>query len=1254
MGIVYRARHLESGSEVALKTVLVPHVSFLQGLRRELRALSRIRHPGIARVLGEGVEEGVPWYAMEIVRGQSLRRYCGLPVDSGKHSDWWTLSVQQSSIGGALDGEVANTFPVADQAVDGFSTGGELPVSEGEATTDNPEILKVLTVVRRLCGPLAFLHGEGLVHLDLKPENILVTTGGRPVVVDFGLMSQFGGRLGRDSLALRSEGGGTVAYMSPEQILGSPVDARADLYGLGCLLYELLTGKPPFRGRTKKELLEAHLQKMPAPPSRYVEGISKKLDDLVLRLLAKHPRARPGYAGDVASDLLLLGADSAVAEPSPQPRAFLYRPGFTGREKLFGRLRNRAGALAATPKGEVLLIGGERGVGKTRLALELASATARTGLLILTGEARPLAGGIPGEAPTMAPLQALRRPLQSIADRCRELGFQETNLLLGNRGKILALYEPALEKLPGQELYPEPVDLPPRAARLRLLSYLAETFLNLAMADPVLLILDDFQWADDLALGFLRLLLDSGRLERSRLLVVCLYRTENALPELEALESSRRCSKLLLEPLDENGIGRIVADMLGLSAPPELFVRLLAQQAEGNPFFVAEYLHAMVADGLLSRDEVGCWQVSVSGEDSSYEAIYEALPLPRSLQELMRRRLDGVGTKARKTITCCSVLGAEIDAELLERLLKPEKISALDALEELLNRQILVEPKAGRLRFVHDHFRSMAYGAIPLEERQSLHRRAAELLEAGGLGLESERLASMGHHWELAEDRDRALDAYLRAAVVARHRHLNSEAIRLYRAYFHLRPGPSSQSVKARNELAKLLLQSQGKIEEAIELHKTALQEARDLCDGSLEIEGLFRLGAARDAAGESAEGQSCLEQALNLSRRAGDLGQEGQILMALGTLEHRRGHFIEAREHYERSLEIHQTTGNLRSQAFNLANLASLQKQQGRRNKARKLFDEALKLTRQVGDPINEGNILGSLAVLHSTESRLDLARPLYEKALKIHRSVGYLRGEAVQHANLGEDLFLTGDFSGAVSRWELALSLAREASDYRSAALVTGNLARLHHHQGKLDKAQLLFHEALELSRKIGDRYTEAITRCNLSALLLDQGDPLMARRLLEQALAVHRETGDRRFEARTLLQMSRLERLAANNASRGDEMTRRAARLFDSLDDRYSQALCLCEQGHALLAQGRDGNPCLARAKELASPLDLLTESPLCQAINGLERAQAAFVTGGPKQLIRGQIKDDIPRRLRLLLDPDPSGPGTPGSSWAGPKI
>jgi eukaryotic-like serine/threonine-protein kinase len=551
MGVVYLARERDRGTLVALKTVVGMSAGILQSIRREIRTLARLRHPGIVPILAEGLHEGMPWYAMELVAGTPLRRWL-----RPEHQQPSTQEVSASA-------SIATGPPTLPDGVGPAAVPAVTPAAR-------PLLADVPTLVRRLCEPLAFLHGEGLVHRDLKPDNVLVGLDGHPVLIDFGLTTRFAAGLSRESLDMAAAAAGTIGYMAPEQIMGQLVDARADLYALGCILFELLTGQRPFLSYNSSELLAAHLFRQPVPPSQLAEGIPPELDELTLRLLAKQPCGRLGYAADVARALECLGAQPPDGLPPPPPRTYLYRAAFEGREAELAWLRQRLERLA-TGAGGMVLLGGESGIGKTRLALELSREARQLGAVVLADECSGTAG---------APLHGLRGVLQSLGDRCREHGLAETERLLGPRGKVLATFDPALAVLPGQDAYPEPAALGPADARLRLFADLTQTLAALARTTPVLLALDDLQWADELTAAFLQHLAGRESLEAVPLLVLGTFRSEEL--QLETAAPLRRllgqplCEHLALGRLDGRSVASLVSGMLALSSAPPPFVGSLA------------------------------------------------------------------------------------------------------------------------------------------------------------------------------------------------------------------------------------------------------------------------------------------------------------------------------------------------------------------------------------------------------------------------------------------------------------------------------------------------------------------------------------------------------------------------------------------------------------------------------------------------------------------------------------------------------
>ncbi|WP_309887445.1 protein kinase domain-containing protein [Archangium sp.] len=750
MGVVCRAEHVERGEPVALKMVRAPSELLLAGLRREIHALRRLSHPGIARILDEGLAHGLPFYVMELFEGGTLRERLEATWRAGTPR----LPTRTEALGTApLDEPLS--LPT--------------PAPQVRSRLDLPTLHGLLSLIRGLCAPLAHLHGEGLVHRDLKPENIFLREDGRPVLVDFGIAASFSGAASREELATEGRVMGSVAYMAPEQLRGEFVDARTDLYALGCILYECLVGRPPFIGSWAGSIVFQHLNEAPSPPSRQVEGVPEALERLVLRLLAKRPEERLGYAEDVAEALASLGAGGAEHEGAPRPRSYVYRPGLAGRAGPLAELEGSLEQLRRERRGQFILLEGESGVGKTRLALELSLLATRRQVRVVTGQC------VPGSA--AAPLHPFRPLLQLLADRCRAGGAAETERLLGAGGRWLALYEPSLAELPGMREQPEAPAPPPAVARQRILETLRQALLALTWDEPLLLILDDLQWADELSLALLKVLTARGGAPGVLILGTCRLGETGA--ELSQLLGAPGARTLPLARLDPGGVGTMVAGMLALREPPGELVDFLADSSSGNPFFIAEYLRAAIDEGLLARDRAGAWHLRRPGAGA--ETLARHVLLPRTLAELIERRLAALGGEGQRLVECASVLGREFDGALLPALSGLAETEVLDVLGELRRRQFLEETASGRLRFVHDKLRELTYERTALERRRVLHLGAACWLEEHA-SRGPEALPELGHHFAQAGIHDKALLYLHRGADRARATYANGEAIRLYRA----------------------------------------------------------------------------------------------------------------------------------------------------------------------------------------------------------------------------------------------------------------------------------------------------------------------------------------------------------------------------------------------------------------------------------------------------------------------------------------
>ncbi len=718
MGVVYRAVHESGGAHVAVKIPFAGMSDYFGCMRREIVALSRLQHPGIVGIIESGVEKGVPWYAMELLDSRSLHELLGMENMRDGRTEVLPFLPRTSVRGAAVD---IRSRPYVR---------GDLP--------------RALTLMYRLARVLAFVHAHGIVHRDLKPENVLVRSGDHPVLTDFGLMGHFRAESGREVLEIGGMGMGTALYCAPEQARGELVDARADLYSFGAMLYEIVTGDPPFDGSSFREIIMGHVTLPPRPPSQLVRGVPPVLENLILNLLEKGRADRLGYAEDVAGVLVEAGAT-----PDPdfevETAPYLYRPEMIGRAATLATLGAHI-APVWNGAGAFVVLGGESGIGKTSVATAFSRQATGAQFRVITGECDPVGGQA---------LHPFRPLLREIADHCRA-GPAVLERVLGLRLQVLREQDPALAALADDDV----PRLAPEIANRRLLADLGETLAAFAREAPLLLILDDLQWADEATLRFLAML-DEEFFAGIPLLVLGTYRVDETSPDLRAMLAKPHVVRIPLGRLDEHSIAELVRSMLAAPDAPELFLRFLARESEGNPYFVAEYLRAAVDEQLLRR-EGGRWCVAV--EDTAYTS----LGLPGTLRDLVGRRLDRLSPSAQRFAEAAAVLGREVPEALLMAMFGGSDAEAVEAMSELVECHVFEEVETG-VRFVHDKLREAAYARIVPGQLHSLHRQAAELIEKSCTDEEllTRHAGEIARHYDLAGMDEKAVEYYPRAAEAA-------------------------------------------------------------------------------------------------------------------------------------------------------------------------------------------------------------------------------------------------------------------------------------------------------------------------------------------------------------------------------------------------------------------------------------------------------------------------------------------------------
>jgi class 3 adenylate cyclase len=616
------------------------------------------------------------------------------------------------------------------------------------------EVDRAVEIAADLTRALQHAHSRSIVHRDLKPANVWLGDDGRARLGDFGLATTEGrSRVSGGALV------GTVAYLPPEQAMGEASGPESDLYSLGALLYEMLTGQPPFPGDDAVSIISQHLHATPVPPSRHNPGIPEALDRVVLTLLAKGAEERP--AGAAAARELLLSAlaeepsDEGAEERVENPLDSLAGGVFVGRERELEAMREAVDAALAG-RGSLQLLVGEPGIGKTRAAEELATYARVNGARVYWGRCREDEG-----APAYWPWVQLIRSYVRDADPVA-LAWQ----MGGGAAEVAQLVPEVAEKLDVEPAAPGESD----EARFRLFDSVTSLLVAAARDRPLVLVLDDLHWADEPSLLLLRFA--AREVGSSGLLVVGTYRDvelgrhhplARVLGEISQAEGSGR---IALRGLSVPAVERYI-EMTAGTAPPRGLAETVQAQTDGNPFFVGEVVRLLASEGRLAALDAGA-----------------ELEIPQGVREVIGRRLDRLSDGTNQALRVAAVIGRDFEGELVARVAELSEDELTEAAREAIAERLVADPGGGRFSFSHALVRDTLYQEVRPPQRTALHGRIALALEAMCEGDPDARLGQLAHHFLAAAtprgEIEKAIDYAGRAGQQAMDQLAFEEAAELY------------------------------------------------------------------------------------------------------------------------------------------------------------------------------------------------------------------------------------------------------------------------------------------------------------------------------------------------------------------------------------------------------------------------------------------------------------------------------------------
>jgi predicted ATPase len=853
---------------------------------------------------------------------------------------------------------------------------------------------------------LNYLHRHGILHLDLKPSNVLVEPNGRVRVLDFGIATE---------LTHAPEIGGTLEYISPEMLNGEPIEPASDLYAVGVIAYQIFAGEHPFAANGIAQLIYRVLTERPDSERL---AAPEAVRQVIMRLLAKKPSER--YASAYEATLAFCQAiQVAPSETYLLRESVLQSPKFVGREAEL-RMLDQALAEALHKRGSAWLVGGESGVGKSRLLDELRIRALVKGVIVLHGQYLEGAGGLYSAWRDAIRRLALLAPLDD------------------DEALMLQSFIPDLPRLIGRA-----VEGTPQAITDQRLASLLVALIERAQ-QPILLLMDDLQWATD-DLSILRHL--SKVAPRLPLMIVAAYRNDEAhylygrLPEMRLIKLAR-FSAAESSQLSRSIIGQA-----------ETLERFLFEQTEGNAFYLIESLRSL-AESLGSLERI-------RQAEAPRQLFSDRMAL------IAQRRLMRLSERHQALVKIAAVIGRELNFELLERV--GGEANYDDWLIKCVD-IALFRIEHDKWYFTHDKLREGVLHLMPLAERRELHRAVAEGIEALYPDQPDYELA-LSIHWRQAGELARAV-RYLIAYASRTLPYGSASAVKLHLEELLQQTEPLPELITDRFHIYMLL----GKCEEDIgtnvrarECYQRAHAIAVALQDHVMQATALFSNALVERSMGNFASSLEQLHSALSLFQAHNQPQQVAQALFAIGHVETLRMNLERAEQYLQQALQVaeqHQDKLNVARAHMGLSDTARRQRDFERAERHAKA---ALERYAAQGEDRLLATILMRLSLVYMDQRRFEEALPLAERSIQISQRLGDFDSTYAAIGNIGFALAQQERYEESRAYFERAIAYERQYGDWNTMAVRLGALAQVNVRLADWTAVRANLYEWLQLARRL-----------------------------------------------------------------------------------------------------------------------------------------------------------------------------------------
>ncbi|MCX8172993.1 MAG: tetratricopeptide repeat protein [Thermoplasmata archaeon] len=799
-----------------------------------------------------------------------------------------------------------------------------------------------------------------------------------------------------------------------------------------------------------------------------------------------------------------------------------FPPVLVDREKEIAVLR-KAMEDCKEGRGSAVLIAGDIGTGKTRLAEEFAEMCEREHFVVLASMC--LGTSEPAYLPVLTALESYARKVREEEERYLPLGLA------------------GFQNLEVEERSPNGVT----KERTRILEYLLRQFIEIAKKQPLLFIIDDLHLADSGTLAFFHYLVRN--IQNERMVAVATYVEEYATSDslfaktLRNINIERLYTQVKLENFGEKEIQEIV-EQFGFAHPKET-ANYIYDRTSGNPFFVVEFLAAMRSAGAVE-----------------IEAI-KKMALPNSVKEIVRFLVSKLDEKARRILSICAVLGRVFEYKVLAELVGLTEEELLSSIEGLLAQNFLVETEEVEegCKFVNNTIQEVIYEELTGVRKRLMHLKAGECIEKYH-GTEERFWPSLARHYREGANKNKFSEYAIKAGRSAAKKFANAEASEfLGDALKALGESPEErqQKIEILWELAEVL-ELEGKYEDALELLNTRVnytvseqpveagkthrkmaeiyttkgdyenalvhvEKAEECLLGKSEDKfELARVWSAKayvyERKGEYRNAIEWQERALTVFGESDGEKDTANALHRIGTCYAYLGEYERALGYLKRALQIREKINDLRGVAGVYNNIGIIYDHKGEYEKALEFYHKGLAGYEKIGDVFGMAKIYNNIGVVYDYRGEYERALEFYQKSLAIKERIGDLWGIASTSDNIGTIHRLKGDYEKALEFHHKSLALEERIGDLWGIAISYNSLGETYYQKGEYEKALEFYQKSLAIKERIGD-VTGICKSCTLlGRLYLEMGDYEKALESFKRSLELAKQVGARTDECTAML--------------------------------------------------------------------------------------------------------------------------------------